>query len=124
MPDVSIRLPAADYGEAYERMRACVKAESAHGPRYVAGLGLVLQEGVAGWLSAHARVCSATADATAIQQALQADKTEQVRSGTRVGSVANAVPTEILPLAHQPDLTLLIACMVVSAQRDVLCARP
>src|SRR5919108_3841568 len=66
MPDVSIRLPAADYGEAYERMRACVKAESAHGPRYVAGLGLVLQEGVAGWLSAHARVCSATADATAI----------------------------------------------------------
>lgn len=106
-----------EYSAAYERMRACVIEGAAHvrtDHRQAAGLGLVLREGVAGWLKTRAATRSALNGADVYDSARVDGDSSRPRTAH---ATAVTVTSDILPLARQPDLTLLIANMVVSTRR-------
>lgn len=108
------------YSAAYERLRACVIGEADRAPsagRRAAGLGLVVQQGVPAWIKAHAGVRSASGGSSTKQHEPRADDMEPWRLAERTRAAPFDIAPEILPLARQTDLTLLIASMVVSTQR-------
>lgn len=107
----SLPSDVVQFTAAYERLRACVVAETEPaGPRggHAAGLGLVLQRGVAGWLRAQA---------AALSELPREEGTGPPQSRPQACTTAFAIAPEILPLARQSDLAVLIAGMVVSMQR-------
>lgn len=108
------------YSAAYERLRACVIGEANRAPsagRRATGLGLVLQEGVPAWIKAHAGVRSASGGSSTKRHKPRGDDIEPWRLDERTRSAPFDIAPDILPLARQTDLTLLIASMVVSTQR-------
>jgi hypothetical protein len=116
----SLRGEATRYSAAYERLRTCVtgKAGLADGAR-AAGLGLVLQQGVPGWLKALARVHALAGRGSDSRASLQLERNGvEPEPHTAVTTIA----PEILPFTQQADVTLVLANMVVSAQR-IGCAR-
>jgi len=118
--DASSICSRRDDSAAYERLRACVLDQAAQvtsAGRHAAGLGLVLLNGVPGWLNARAGVGSMANDGSAIQEAPRPNDFRVLPACARAHSITGAVPPEILPFTHQSDLTLLIASMVVSTQR-------
>lgn len=74
---------------------------------------MVLQRGVPGWLRAQAVVPPESAP----EGTLHTEDTGPRQFRDQGRTMASAVAAEILPLARQSELTLLIAGMVLSTQR-------
>lgn len=110
--ELSLTAEAAQYSAAYERLRACIIGEdSVPSSRACApSLGLVLQEGVPGWLKACAHVHPASTPAPP-------DERRHAAVDNRAATAALAISPELLPVAQQMDLTLLLANLVASVQR-------
>ena len=98
------------YSGAYERLRACVTGQA--GAR-AAGLGLVLQEGVPGWLKAFGREPVGAAGGRGLSVMSRLEPT-RIESRPCMGT---AIPPEILPVSQHADVTLLLASLVMSTQR-------
>jgi len=119
-------LQAGHSTAAYERLRAHVTRGAVAGALdrpsggATAGLGLVLQQGVPGWLAALERVALATiapAHRTAAGAAPGAASTEHGDPPSLPAIAAPVGPVEeLLPLACHPDLTRLVASLVLSTQ--------
>jgi hypothetical protein len=105
---------AAQCGAAFERLRARILGETnqASVSRACApGLGLVLQEGIPGWLKACAQAHLATSTPA------RPDEMPQLPEEGRPSSTAVGLSSELLPVVQQADLTLLLANLVASTHR-------
>lgn len=103
------------YAAAYERLRACVTGARggplAQGQR-AAGLGLVLQQGVPGWMAADAGLCFTLPASPAASTEAPVTRLHALPHPATIG-----LPPKVLPQIQQPELALVIASLVLSTQR-------
>lgn len=103
------------YTAAYERLRACVagaRGGAGTKARRAVGLGLLLQQGVAGWVAAGAGLCSAPLQDTAVSMGDGRPRLDARPYGTPAG-----LPPEVLPRIQQSELAYVMANLVLSTRR-------
>ena len=107
------------YSAAYERLRSCV-TDGRRGPgqgHRAAGLGLLLQCGIPGWLRAGAKVIGRPLEGRACPGTPELEDPEVTPLPVPLpGLVTNLAPG-VLPPAQKPDLVRLLASLVLSTQQ-------
>ena len=109
-------LDPAAFTAAYERLRACVMGEGPGGAsqgRRAAGLGLVLQRGLPGWMAGDAALQRTGSSSPAV-----ATGGDPVAASVqaRLGDARVDLAPGALPPAQRPELVRLIAGLVLSTR--------